>query len=82
VTAVYGPKGSPSVGGWMEIGIFAADPRGIAASEVVCVSLKLRVWIEVIGPLVISAAKIPILDIVMRWPAMDPQMLMPQMLMA
>ena len=63
----------------MEIGVFAADPRGIAASEVVCVSLKLRVWIEVVGPLVVSAAKIPILDIVVRRPAMDPQMLMPQM---
>ena len=66
----------------MEIGVFAADPRGIAASEVVCVSLKLRVWIEMIGPLIISAAKVPILDIVVRRPAMDPQMLMPQRLMS
>ena len=66
----------------MEIGIFAADPRGIAASEVVCVSLKLRVRIEALDPLVIRAAKIPILDIVMRRPAMDPQRLMPQMFMA
>jgi len=62
----------------MEIGVFPADPRGITASEVF-VSLKLRVWIEVVGPLVVSAAKIPILDIVVRRPAMDPQMLMPQM---
>jgi hypothetical protein len=55
---------------------------GVAASEVVCVALKLRVRIEMIGPLVISAAKIPILEVVMRRPAMDPQRLMPQMLMA
>jgi hypothetical protein len=66
----------------MEIGVFAADPRWIAASEVVCVSLKLRVRIEALDPLVISAAKIPILDIVVRRPAMDPQRLMPQRLMS
>jgi hypothetical protein len=63
----------------MEIGVFSADPRGIMASEVFRVSLKLRVWIEGLGPLVISATKIPILDIVVRQPAMDPQMLMSQM---
>ena len=69
-----------SVSGWVEIWIFSADPRGIAASEVFCVSLNLRVWIEGLGPLVISATKILILDIVVRQPAMDPPMLMPQML--
>jgi hypothetical protein len=68
-----------SVSGWMEIGVFSADPRGIMASEVFRVSLELRVCIEGLGPLVISATKIPILDIVVRQPAMDPQMLMSQM---
>jgi hypothetical protein len=66
----------------MEIGVFPADPRGITASEVFCVSLKPRVWIEGLGPLVISAAKILILDIVVRRPAMHPQMLMPRKLMS
>jgi hypothetical protein len=66
----------------MEIGVFPANPRWIAASEVFCVSLKPRVWIEGLGPLIVSAAKIPILDIMVRRPAMHPQMLMPQRLMA
>jgi hypothetical protein len=69
----------------MEIGVFSADPRGIVASEIPSaslkrVSLKLRIAIEELVPLVIRAAKILIhiltLDIVLRRRPMDPQMLM------
>jgi hypothetical protein len=85
VTAVYCPRGSRSVSRWMEIGVFPAYPRGIAASEIPGASLKraslrLRVWIEAFVPLVIRAAKMLIhiltLDIVLRRRSMDPQMLM------
>jgi hypothetical protein len=85
VTAVYCPRGSRSVGGWMEIGVFSADPRGIVASEIPSallkrVSLKLRIAIEELVPLVIRAAKMLIhiltLDIVLRQRSMDRQMIM------
>lgn len=46
-----------SVGGWMEVGVFPADPRAIAAAEVLGVSLKLRPLIAMPVPLVICAAK-------------------------
>src|SRR6202020_2405103 len=69
------PAGFKSVGGWMKVGIFPADPRGIASpdAEVVGVSLKLRVEIEAFVPLVISATKMLILNMVVRQPAMYPQ---------
>jgi hypothetical protein len=59
----------------MEVGIFAADPRAIASpkAKVVCVSLKLRVEIEALVPLVIRAAKVLIPEKVVRRPAMYPQ---------
>jgi hypothetical protein len=59
----------------MEVGIFPADPRAIASPEakVVCVSLKLRVEIEALVPLVIRAAKMLIPEKVVRRPAMYPQ---------
>jgi hypothetical protein len=85
VTAVYCPRGSRSVGGWMEIGVFSADPRGIVASEIPSaslkrVSLRLRVCIEAFVPLVIRAAKMLIhiltLDIVLCRRSMDSQMIM------
>jgi len=80
----------------MEIGVFSADPRGIAASEIPGtwliraslkrVSLKLRVVIEALVPLIIGAAKMLIqiltLDMVMHQPAMDPQLIMSQLLIA
>jgi hypothetical protein len=52
----------------MEVGVFPADPRAIAAAEAFCVSLLV--------PLVIGAAKILIPDVVVRRPAMYPQMIM------
>jgi hypothetical protein len=57
----------------MKVGVFAADPRAIAPHEVVCVALKLRVEIEALVPLVISAAKMLIPEKVVRQPAMCPQ---------
>jgi hypothetical protein len=59
----------------MEVGIFPADPRGIASpdAKVVGVSLKLGVEIEALVPLVISAAKMLILNMLVRQPAMYPQ---------
>ena len=41
----------------MEVGVFPAYPRAIAASEVLCVFLKLRARTEELVSLVISAAK-------------------------
>jgi hypothetical protein len=80
----------------MEIGVFPAYPRGIAASEIPStwlkraslkrVSLKLRVVIEARVSLVVGAAKMLIrirtLDTVVHQPAMDPQLIMSQLLMA
>jgi hypothetical protein len=59
----------------MKVGIFPADPRGVAppGAKVVCVSLKLRVEIEALVPLVIGATKMLIPEKVMRQPAMYPQ---------
>jgi len=61
----------------MAVGIFAADPRGVASADakVVGVSLKLRVEIEALVPLVVSAAKMLVLNMVVRRPAMYPQVI-------
>lgn len=53
----------------MEVGIFPAYPRAIAASEVLS-------QIETVVPLVVSAAKILTLGMVVRRTAMDPHVIM------
>jgi hypothetical protein len=62
------PLPRASIGRRMEVGIFAAYPRWIAASEAKarCVSLKLKVRIEARVVLVIRAPKMLIPDMVVR----------------
>lgn len=60
----------------MEVGVFPADPRAIAAAEVLGVSLKLRPLIAMPVPLVICAAKMLIGGVVVGRPAKCPQMMM------
>lgn len=59
----------------MEVGVLAADPRGIAAPDVVRVSPIPRARMETFISQIIRAAKIP--DMVMRRSVMYPQMVMP-----
>jgi hypothetical protein len=60
-----------SVGRRMEVGVFPAYPRAIAASEVLCVFLKLRARTEELVSLVISAAKMLVPETMVRRPAMS-----------
>jgi hypothetical protein len=55
----------------MKIRVFPADPRTIAASEVLCVSLKLRARTEELVSLVISAAKMLVPETMVRRPVMS-----------
>jgi hypothetical protein len=64
-----------SPGGRMEVGVLAADPRGIAAPDVVRVSPKPRARMETFIALVIGAAKMLIADVVVHRRAMYPQMI-------
>ncbi len=59
----------------MEVGIFPAYPRAVAAWGL-CVSLKLLIRIEELVSLVISAAKILIPETVVRRETMYPQAVM------
>jgi hypothetical protein len=62
----------------MEVGVLAADSRGIAASEVIRASQKHRARIETLVSLVVSAAKMPIPDVVVRRPVMYPHIMVPR----
>lgn len=60
----------------MQVGVLPAYPRGIVASEALGVLLKPLIRTEALVALVISAAKMPIPDMVMRQSVMYPQTVM------